>query len=479
MSLFSSIMSYYSNIITLIYKGHNPLGYMKLFMLFVVSILMIGAVSAAQSAVNLGTAGNFVILAKSGISTTGTTSIVGDIGVSPAAASYITGFGLIADSSNTFSTSSLVTGKIYAADYTAPTPTTMTTAISDMETAYTDAAGRTETNIVTELGAGDISGKTIAPGLYKWGTGVLINNGVTLSGGANDIWIFQIAQDLTVGNGAIITLSGGAQPKNIFWQVAGQTTLGTTSNFKGIILCQTLIEMQTGATLNGRALAQTAVTLDANAVTVSGTASTSSPPTTTPPSSGSSSGGSVGSNSGTTTSTSSNSASGDTGTSGSTASAANPNGIVNIVSGVSATITRDSKTIEITSVDGRARLKSGDVKVEIELPVEAEGNIIRVTQSNGAKAEIKIMPSTASETALARLRLKVCNEANNCTIILKEVGIGAETELVYQVKAQKNVRILGLFKAKMNVEVNVDAETGNIISEHKPWWAFIATESAE
>jgi hypothetical protein len=207
-----------------------------------------------------------VILAKSGISTTGTTSIVGDIGVSPIDSTAITGFGLIMDSSNTFSTSSLVTGKVYAADYTAPTPSNMTTAVSAMETAYTDAAGRTLPD-ATELGAGDISGMTLAPGLYKWGTGVLITSGVTLSGGANAVWIFQIAGDLTVGNGAIVTLSGGAQAKNIFWQVAGQATLGTTANVKGIILSQTLISMNTGATLNGRALAQTAVTLDANAVT--------------------------------------------------------------------------------------------------------------------------------------------------------------------------------------------------------------------
>src|SRR3972149_6434781 len=84
--------------------------------------LAAGTASAAPSTVNLGTAGNFVILAKSGISTTGTTSITGDIGVSPIDSSAITGFGLIMDSSNTFSTSSLVTGKIYAADYTTPTP---------------------------------------------------------------------------------------------------------------------------------------------------------------------------------------------------------------------------------------------------------------------------------------------------------------------------------------------------------------------
>ncbi len=104
------------------------------------------------------------------------------------------------------------------------------------------------------------------PGLYKWGTGVEFATGVTLAGGADDIWIFQVAQDLTVGNGAILSLSGGAQAGNIFWQVAGQVTLGTTASFKGIILCQTLIAFNTGATMTGRALAQTAVTLDATAI---------------------------------------------------------------------------------------------------------------------------------------------------------------------------------------------------------------------
>ncbi len=215
--------------------------------------------------VDLGTAGNFVILAKSGISTTGTTAIVGNIGISPAAASFITGFALVADSTNTFSTSSLVTGNVYAADYAPPTPANMTTAISNMETAFTDAAGRTSPDF-TELGAGDISGMTLVPGLYKWGTGVLITSGVTLSGGANDVWIFQIAGNLTVSNSAMVTMIG-ALPKNVFWQVSGKVTLGTAADFKGIILSQTLISLNTGAVMNGRALAQTAVTLDANAIT--------------------------------------------------------------------------------------------------------------------------------------------------------------------------------------------------------------------
>lgn len=233
-------------------------------------ILMMPVAGLSQSSpapVNLGTAGDFVILAKTGISSTGTTQITGDIGISPAAATYITGFGLIMDASNTFSTSSLVTGKVYASDYTPPTPTKLTTAVSDMQTAYTNAAGRTLPDY-NELYTGDLTGKTLTHGLYKWSTGAQVSTaGVTISGTASDVWIFQIAQNLTVANGAIVTLSGGALASNIFWQVAGQVTIGTTAAMKGIILCQTTIAMSTGATLNGIALAQTAVTLDASTVT--------------------------------------------------------------------------------------------------------------------------------------------------------------------------------------------------------------------
>jgi len=222
--------------------------------------------SSSPAIVNLGTAGNFVILAKSAVSTTGTTAVTGNIGLSPAATSFLTGFSETNDATNVFATSSLVTGRLYAADMTAPTPSNMTTAVANMETAYTDAAGRVTPDFLN-LGAGDVSGLTLVPGLYKWGTGLLMASDVTISGSADDIWIFQVSEDLTVSNGVMITLSGGALPEHIFWQVAGQVSLGTTSNFKGIILCQTQIVMQTGAVLKGRALAQTQVTLDANAVT--------------------------------------------------------------------------------------------------------------------------------------------------------------------------------------------------------------------
>ena len=226
----------------------------------------VGALAASPTAVNLGTAGNFVVLSKTGISTTGSTSIVGNIGISPAAASYITGFALTLPAASAFSTSALVTGNIYAPGYADPTPANLTTGVLDMQTAYTDAAGRAPD--VTELGAGNIGGLTLAPGVYKWGTGLTIPTDVTLAGGANDVWIFQVAQNLDLSSATKIILSGGAQASNVFWVVAGQTTLGTTSVFNGNILDQTTVVLNTGAQLNGRALAQAAVTLDSNTIVV-------------------------------------------------------------------------------------------------------------------------------------------------------------------------------------------------------------------
>jgi len=216
--------------------------------------------STPLSPVLLGTAGNFAILAKTGISTVPPSAVTGDLGVSPAAATYITGFTLIADATNVFSTSTQVTGKVYAADYAVPTPSNLTTAISDMQTAYTDAAGR-PTPDFTNLSSGAIGGLTLAPGLYNWGSSVTIPTDVTIAGGPNDIWIFQISGDLIMSSGQRITLSGGAQAKNIFWQVAGQVTIGTTAHFEGVLLSQTAITLQTGATMNGRMLAQTQAAL--------------------------------------------------------------------------------------------------------------------------------------------------------------------------------------------------------------------------
>ena len=233
-----------------------------------VSVTFTKLASVSISPVKLGTAADFTILAKTGIANTGTSSIVGNIGVSPAASTYITGFALTMNSSGQFATSAMVTGNVYAASYASPTPATMTTAVSDMQAAYTNAAGRTNPNYIN-LGAGDLNGMTLVPGLYKWGTGVSISTTLTLAGSSSSVWIFQISGGLTFGNGAHIILSGGAQAKNIFWQVASGATIGTGATFYGTILSQTAITIATGSTMTGLALAQTAVTLQSDKITAS------------------------------------------------------------------------------------------------------------------------------------------------------------------------------------------------------------------
>jgi len=224
-----------------------------------------GTAGAGQDPpVELGTSGDYAILAKTGIDTVPPSVITGDLGCSPAAATYVTGFSLTADTTTTFATSPQVTGKVYASSYTSPTPSKLTTAISDMETAFTDAAGRAPD--FTEKGAGDIGGLTLVAGTYQWSTGLLIPTDITLTGSATAVWIFQIAENLTVANGVDVLLAGGALPKNIFWQVSGAVEVGTTAHLEGIVLSQTGITLGTGASINGRLLAQTAVNVQTSTV---------------------------------------------------------------------------------------------------------------------------------------------------------------------------------------------------------------------
>jgi len=223
----------------------------------------IGSTLAALAVVDLGASGNYVILAKTAITNVPTSAITGDMGISPAAASYITGFAIV--KATGYATAAQVTGKIYAADMAAPTGINLTTAVNNMLTAYTDAAGRPFPDF-SELGTGNIGGKTLAPGLYKWTNSVTMPSNVTIAGSATDVWIFQIAGNLNMSTSVLITLTGGALAKNIFWQVAGTVTLGASSHFEGIILSKTAITFQTGASINGRALAQTLVALDKNIV---------------------------------------------------------------------------------------------------------------------------------------------------------------------------------------------------------------------
>ena len=173
--------------------------------------------------VDLGLSGNYVILSKAGISTTGNTSITGNMGVSPITSTAITGdWAFNLPVGGTFSTSIRVTGNVYASDYAVPTPANLTTAVSNMETAFTTANGLVVPAPVNEFMGGNLNGQTLTAGIYKWSSTVVITNGIVLDGGGDNCatFIFQIAQDLTVANGAIITLQNGAQAKNIFLVVA-------------------------------------------------------------------------------------------------------------------------------------------------------------------------------------------------------------------------------------------------------------------
>jgi hypothetical protein len=227
---------------------------------FIFSIIDLLLVSAAASSIDidLGTAGNFAILSKAGITDVYSSSVNGNVGTSP-----ITGSAIHLQCSE-------VTGTVYVVDAAGPScsvvdPSMLTIAISDMAAAYTQAAGLSNPDFLN-LGGGNIGGMTLTPGLYNWDSNLLIPTDITISGSSDDTWVFQIAGTLILSNGVVVNLSNGAQASNIVWQVAGAVTLGTTSHFEGVLLGKTSISLQTGASANSKLLAQTGVTLEMNVI---------------------------------------------------------------------------------------------------------------------------------------------------------------------------------------------------------------------
>ena len=146
--------------------------------------------------------------------------------------------------------------------------------------------------------------------------------------------------------------------------------------------------------------------------------------------------------------------------------------------------TENGKQIQVQEQsNNRIQLKSGEVSAQTSMEMTQEQTQnktkLKVKLSNGKNSEVKVMPDTASEKAIERLRVKVCSAENGCSIELKEVGQGEQIKAAYEVKVQKQAKILGLFKTRMQVQAQVDAESGEVIQSKRPWWAFLAIESEE
>jgi Ice-binding-like len=214
--------------------------------------------------VNLGKAANYVILAKTGVSTVPNSVVTGNVGLSPAARSFLTGWSLLTEPTDTSFGSAQVTGRLFAADNVGGTTSVdLTTAVGDMQTAYTTANGGAAGAACP--GTGNFGGQTITPGVYDCAVNVGIATSTTLSGAG--VYVFRITGSLTQAAATQVTLSGGAVAQNVFWVVSGTVAVGTTATMNGVILGKTSIAMGANSTENGRLLAQTAVTLNQTTVT--------------------------------------------------------------------------------------------------------------------------------------------------------------------------------------------------------------------
>jgi hypothetical protein len=242
---------------------------LNLLLLSVAALVNAAKADPILAEVDLKTAGDFVILAKTGISTVPASVVTGNIAVSPITVAAITGFGLILDSSGTFSTASQLIGQAYGPDYVSPTPSVLTTAVGDMETAYTDAAGRPNDADPAKinLGSGIIGGMTLQTGVYTFDVDITIGSDLYFSGTDTDVFILRTTGSVVQAAGTKVILQGGVLAKNIFWQVAGEVIVRAGAHLEGVLLVKTAAVFNTGASLNGRILVQTAVTLQMAVIT--------------------------------------------------------------------------------------------------------------------------------------------------------------------------------------------------------------------
>jgi hypothetical protein len=241
-----------------------------LFALFVLGLLLtlVSGAAAAATAVPLGTADSFAVLAGSGITNTGPTTVNGDLGTYPT--TTITGTGSLT-----------VTGSNHAGDAVTQS------AKNDLVSAYNTAAGEGPTSPIVA----DLAGQTLTSGVYNSASSIGLTGALTLDAGGNPnaVFVFQAGSTLTTGSASQVNLINGAQSCNVFWQIGSSATLGTGSTFRGTILALTSITVTTGVTIDGRVLARNgAVTLDTDTITkptcaapAATTATTATTPATT------------------------------------------------------------------------------------------------------------------------------------------------------------------------------------------------------
>lgn len=210
--------------------------------------------SRGPAAISLGSTVGFAIFTQSGVTNVSSSIIHGDIGLSASPSTALVGFDQASPEADGSESSPQVTGRILDTSSPAPIPTDLAAAATQFETAYTDAATRQNPDKLN-LGEGNIGGLTLAPGLYKWTESLTISSDLILKGNANDVWIFQVADDLFVSSDRKILLEG-ANHRNVYWQVAGQTVIGSSAHFEGILLSKSSVTLMNGAAINGRILAK-------------------------------------------------------------------------------------------------------------------------------------------------------------------------------------------------------------------------------